>query len=130
MLRIGCTFYSASGLIYRLDPRFAERIIFIARAWRHFACRHPFKKTMDLTSLPIRAHKDIGLTSIQSRGMPVQNKYNDTVLIHDLWVLAEHAVLNISAVSLGTARLQRFCRRNGEHGPLGCGFDNPICRCF
>ena len=31
-------------------------------------------KTMDLTSLPIRAHKDIGLTSIQSRGVPVQKK--------------------------------------------------------
>ena len=68
-------------------------------------------KTMDLTSLPIRAHKDIGLTSNQSRGMPVQKKHDDTKLIDDLSVLAEHAGLNISAISLGTARLQRFYRQ-------------------
>jgi len=68
-------------------------------------------KTMDLTSLPIRAHQDVGLTSIQSRGMPVQKKHDDTTLIDDLSVLAEHAGLDISAISLGTARLQRFYRQ-------------------
>ena len=68
-------------------------------------------KTMDLTSLPIRAHQDVALTSIQSRGMPVQKKHDDTTLIDDLSVLAEHAGLDISAISLGTARLQRFYRQ-------------------
>ena len=68
-------------------------------------------KTMDLTSLPIRAHKDIGLTSIQSRGVPVQKKHDDTTLINDLSVLAEDAGLDISVISLGTARLQRLYRQ-------------------
>ena len=68
-------------------------------------------KTMDLTSLPIRAHKDVGLTSIQSRGMAVQKKHDDMTLIGDLSVLAEHAGLDISAISMGTARLQRFYRQ-------------------
>ena len=41
----------------------------------------------------------------------MQGKHDDTTLIDDLSVLAEYAGLDISAISLGTARLQRFYRQ-------------------